>query len=428
MFWEKKLRLSCIVSVAMCAIGPLAAQGQQSMADMNAPGMFLMGLASGTSANPASYPMPMLMTQVGNWNAMFMGVAFVSGIQQSSPRGGDKLYSTNWFMASAEHSAGAKGAFETELMLSLEPATIADRRYPLLFQTGETAYGLPLADAQHPHNFIMALGFHYAYQLGEDTTVDAYVAPVGDPALGPTAFPHRASAAELPEAPISHHWQDSTHIADDVVTLGISHKKIKLEASGFHGAEPGENRWIVQAGPIDSWSARLWFFPAENWAAQVSAGRIAHPEALEPGDQVRMTASLDYTKPMPGGAWSSSLIWGRNHSTATFRDLNSYLAESVLPIRRKNWITARCELVDKDELFSGEPNIQQQLAVFYGSTFRIGAYTIGYTRDIDLSRHIQTGVGANFTAYSLPDAIKRYYGNHPAGGNIFVRFRLRGAP
>src|ERR1039457_4842965 len=320
MFWEKKLRLSCIVSVAMCAIGPLAAQGQQSMADMNAPGMFLMGLASGTSANPASYPMPMLMTQVGNWNAMFMGVAFVSGIQQSSPRGGDKLYSTNWFMASA------------------------------------------------------------------------------------------------------------AHIADDGVTLGISHKKIKLEASGFHGAEPGENRWVVQAGPIDSWSARLWFFPAENWAAQVSAGRIAHPEALEPGDQVRMTASLDYTKPMPGGAWSSSLIWGRNHSTATFRDLNSYLAESVLPIRRKNWITGRFELVDKDELFSGQPDIEQQLDVLYGSTFRIGAYTIGYTRDIDLSRHIQAGVGANFTAYSLPDAIKRYYGNHPAGGNIFVRFRLRGAP
>jgi hypothetical protein len=419
---------NCVVTVIMCVVAPLAAQDQQSMADLNGPGMFLMGLASGTSANPGSYPMPMLMTRFGDWNASFMGTAFVSDIQQSGPRGGDKLYSTNWFMASAEHAAGAKGAFELELMLSLEPATIADRRYPLLFQTGETAYGLPLVDAQHPHNFIMALGFHYVYQLGENTTMDAYVAPVGDPALGPVAYPHRASAAELPEAPISHHWQDSTHIADDVVTLGVSHKKIKLEASGFHGAEPGENRWIVQAGPIDSWSARLWYFPAENWAAQFSAGRIAHPEALEPGDQVRMTASLHYTKPMSGGAWSSSLIWGRNHSTATFRNLNSYLAETVLPIRRKNWITGRCELVDKDELFSGQPEVEQQLDVLYGSTFRIGAYTIGYTRDIDVFRHIQTGVGANFTAYSLPDAIKGYYGDHPVGGNIFVRFRLRAAP
>jgi hypothetical protein len=428
MSWEMKLRLSCILGVTLCVMSPLTAQSQQGMADMNDAGMYLMGLASGTSANPASDPMSMLMTQLGNWNVMFMGTAFVSDIQQSGPRGGDKLYSPNLFMASAQHRAGAKGAFEAELMLSLEPATITDRRYPLLFQTGETAYGVALTDAQHPHNFIMALGFHYVYQLAENTILDAYVAPVGDPALGPTAYPHRASAAELPEAPISHHWQDSTHISDDVVTMGISHKKIKLEASGFHGAEPGENRWIIQQGVIDSWSARLWFFPAQNWAAQVSAGRLTHPEALEPGDQVRATASLHYTKPMSGAAWSSSLIWGRDHSTATFRNLNSYLAESALPVSRHNWITGRVEMVDKDELFSGQPGIEQQLDVIYGSTFRIGAYTIGYTRDIGLFRHIQTGVGANFTAYSLPDAIKPYYGNHPVGGNIFVRFRLRAAP
>ena len=413
-----KLHLSCVLSVGVCAAGSLAAED---------PSMYLMGLATGTSANPSAYSMPMLMEHFGSWNAMFMGTAFVSDIQQSGPRGGDKLYSTNWFMATAEHRAGAKGAFETELMLSLEPATITDRRYPLLFQTGETAYGLPQTDAQHPHNFIMALGVHYVYQLDEDTILDAYAAPVGDPALGPTAYPHRASAAELPEAPISHHWQDSTHISDDVVTLGVSHKKIKLEASGLHGAEPGENRWIIQTGPIDSWSARLWFFPSDNWAAQVSAGRLAHPEALEPGDQVRTTASLHYTRPIEGAAWSSSLIWGRNHSTATFRNLNSYLAESALPIRRKNWITGRCEWVDKDELFSNQPDLAQQIDVLYGSTFRIGAYTIGYTRDVELFRHVETGVGANFTAYSLPDAIKANYGNHPLGGNMFVRFRLRGA-
>jgi len=155
MICMKKLCLICIVSVV-----PLAAQ------EMNPAEMSLMGLASGTSANPAAWPMPMLMTQFGSWNATFMGTAFVSDIQQSGPRGGDKLYSTNWFMATAEHRAGAKGAFESVLMLSLEPATITDRRYPLLFQTGETAYGVPLTDAQHPHNFIMALGFHYVYQLG----------------------------------------------------------------------------------------------------------------------------------------------------------------------------------------------------------------------------------------------------------------------
>jgi hypothetical protein len=398
-----------------------------NMADMNAASMDLADISSGTSLNPESWPMPMLMTHFGSWNTMFMGDAFIVDTQQSGPRGGDKLYSTNWGMASAEHSAGKNGAFQADLMLSLEPATITDRRYPLLFQTGETAFGQAIVDGQHPHNFIMGLGFHYVRELGGHTRLEVYVAPVGDPALGPVAYPHRASAEELPEAPISHHWQDSTHISDDVVTVGLAYKKVKLEASGFHGAEPGENRWIIQQGAIDSWSSRLWFFPAKNWAAQVSVGRLTHPEALEPGDQVRSTASVEYTKPMPGGSWATSVIWGRNHETATGRNLNSYLAESVLPIRRKNFLTGRVELVDKDELFEDQPEIEENLDLLYGSTFRIAEYTIGYTRDVDLFRHVETGVGANFTAYSLPDSIKPYYGDRPVGGNVFVRFRLRPA-
>ena len=156
-------------------------------------------------------------------------------------------------------------------------------------------------------------------------------------------------------------------------------------------------------------------------------GRIAHPEALEAGDQVRATASLEYSRPMAGGSWSSTFVWGRNHSTATHRNLNSYLVESVLPVRRGNFITGRIELVDKDELFAGEPGIEDRLDRISGSTYRVGAYTIGYTRDINLFRFAETGIGANFSAYALPDAIKPYYGDRPVGGNIFIRFRLRPA-
>src|SRR5262249_23051465 len=161
-----------------------------------------------------------------------------------------------------------------------------------------TAFGQPLVDAQHPHDLIMALALSYAHTLTPHTTLQFYVAPVGDPALGPTAYPHRASAAEIPQATLSHHWQDSTHIANDVITAGLAYRKIKIEASGFHGAEPNENRWNIDAGPIDSWSARLWFFPSENWAAQVSIGHLTKPEALESGNQTRATASLHYSRPM----------------------------------------------------------------------------------------------------------------------------------
>lgn len=404
---------------------PQHASPTMQMMNMNPAGMYLMNLASGTSQNPSGWPMPMLMTHFGNWNTMFMGLGFLSDIQQSGPRGGDKLYSTNWLMASAEHRVGTSGAFETVLMLSLEPATITERRYPLLFQTGETAYGVPLVDAQHPHNFIMALGFHYADRIARDAILDLYFAPVGDPALGPVAFPHRASAMDFPEAPIGHHWQDSTHIADEVVTAGIQYKQVKLEASGFYGSEPGENRWTIQTGPINSWSTRLWYFPNKYWSAQVSFGRIAHPEPLEPGDQARVTASLEYTLPMKGASWASSLIWGRIHSTATTRDLNSYLAESVLPVSRRNFISGRFELVDKDDLFASQPGLQDSLDVTSGSTFRVGAYTAGYRRDIDLIRHVETGIGANVSFYTLPAAIQPYYGSRPVGGNVFIRFQLR---
>jgi len=394
-------------------------------AGMNAAEMFLMNHMSGTAVNPVAWPMPMLMKAFGSWNAMFMAEAFITDTQQTGPRGGDKFYSSNWLMADAEHRAGQNGAFEVQLMLSAEPATITDRRYPLLFQTGETAFGKPIVDGQHPHNFVMSLGFQYALSLSENTTLELYFAPVGDPALGPIAYPHRASAMEIPQAPIAHHLQDSTHISDEVVTAGIEYKKIRLEASGFYGSEPGENRWTIQEGPINSWSTRLWYFPSKNWAAQVSVGHLTHPEALEPGDQTRATASVEYSKAMQGGSWSSSLMWGRVHNDYTKRNLNSYTAESVLPIHRKNFITGRIELVDKDELFDGEPEIEEVLDTYYGSTFRIGAYTLGYTRDISLFPKIETGIGANVEAYTFPEVIKPYYGNHPMGGNVFIRFRLR---
>jgi hypothetical protein len=386
---------------------------------MNDAGMYLMNLASGTSDNPQSGALPMIMTTPSpGWDVMFMANGFLTDTQESGPRGGDKLFSTNWFMAAFDHPLGSNAAFEADVMLSLEPATITDRRYPELFETGETAFGKALIDAQHPHNFVMALGFHYTRKLTPGVILDLYFAPVGDPALGPVAFPHRASAAELPEAPLSHHLQDSSHISYEVVTAGLSYQRFKLEASGYHGAEPNENRWTIETGAIDSWSARLWYFPSANWAAQVSVGRLTHPEALVNGDQIRSTASLSYSKPLAsGGAWSSSLIWGRNHDTDSGHNLNSYLAESVLPIRRRNFITGRFELVDKDEL--AIPGV-----------FRIGAYTLGYTRDVNFfgeafARHVETGIGADISTYSLPGVLKPLYGNRPLGGEIFVRFHLR---
>ena len=395
------------------------------MHQMNEAGMYLMNMASGTSVNPKSWPMPMLMPRLGSWNLMLMGQAYVVDTQQSGPRGGDKFFSANWFMASAQHSLG-RGSFLFQTMFSLDPATVTNRSYPLLFQTGETAYGKHLVDAQHPHDFIMSIGMHYARPLTENTMLQLYYAPVGDPALGPVAFPHRASALELPQATLGHHWQDATHIANNVATVAVKYKWLRLETSSFYGTEPNEGRWNIDWGPMNSYSGRVSVFPTKNWMAQFSAGRISRPEGEEGGDVVRTTASIHYTRPVSNGnAWSSSLIWGRNHNTLTKRNLNSYLAETLYPLSRKNFLTARAELVDKDELFANNHDIEHELAHTAGNSFRIGAYTVGYTRDIGTFKNIETGVGANITAYSVPAAIQPYYGEHPVGMNVYMRFRIK---
>ena len=408
----------------------IAQEPPHDMAGMNMGGMnaaegYLMNQASGTGMNPESWQMPMYMLNSDGWMLMFMGQAFVIDTQASGARAADKFYSANYGMFSAAHEIGG-GSFMFQMMLSLEPATVTDRRYPELFQTGETAYGKPLVDAQHPHDFFMGLGLHYAHPIGESAIVQFYVAPVGDPSLGPVAFPHRASAEELPQATLSHHWQDSTHIADEVVTAAIMWRsKLRLEASGFYGTEPDENRWNIDYGPINSWATRLSWFPNRNWMAQVSVGRIARPERQEPGDVVRSTASIHYTRPMQGADWSTSLIWGRDHQTAGHANLNSYLLESVVPFRRKNFFTGRIELVDKNELFSADPDLEDQLAQAIGSSFRIAAYTTGYTRDIGTLRNVETGIGANVTNYGVPSAIQPYYGRHPVSVNMFLRVRLK---
>lgn len=404
---------------------PASPDATMQMGGMNPAGMYLMERTSGTGANPESAAMKMFSWRAGEWNLMFHGQGFISDVQQTGPRGGDKFLSTNWFMGMAEHDIG-RGAFTIRAMLSAEPATVTGRYYPELFQTGETAFGKALVDGQHPHDLFMELSVAYARTLGEKTNVEIYFAPVGDPALGPVAFPHRVSAAELPQAPLSHHLQDSTHIANEVLTAAFHRPHWGAEVSGFHGAEPNENRWNIDAGAIDSWSARLTWTPTLNWSAQISAGNLHHPEALQPGNQLRSTASVTYNRPFTRGDWATSVIWGRDHETDTKRNINSYLAESVVRFREKNYITGRAELVDRDELFANQPAIEQHLAATVGTVFRVGAFTAGYTRDVRIVPKVLTGIGGNFTLYNVPSAIQPFYGEHPTAFYVFLRFRLEG--
>ena len=397
--------------------------------------------SSGTSLEPASTPKPMLMQQRGAWTLMLHGNAFAANIQQhaANERGRDAFFSTNWIMPMAQRKLGAHGQLTLRTMLSLEPATITGREYPELFQQGETAFGKPITDGQHPHDLFMEIAALYDQRLAPHTLFSLYLAPIGDPAIGPTAYPHRTSASEDPIAALGHHQQDSTHIAFNVLTAGITYKTLRLEASGFHGAEPTESRWQPEPSPnghaVDSYSGRLTWAPTDNLSAQYSIAQITSPEALSPQtNQRRQTASVMINHPfgahqqmagmtMPGdapttGNWSTTLLWGQTRASDTGALENSYLAESLLNFRRANYAWTRIEIAARTSELLDIPNTVE---VPIG---HVQAYTLGYDHDLHLLPHVLIAPGAQFTVYHAPDALTPTYGRTPVGGVAFLRFRL----
>jgi hypothetical protein len=372
---------------------------------------------SGTSWQPASVPPYEWMLVRGGWMLMAHGEVFIDYNQQGGPRGEGKAESVNWGMLMEQHKLGA-GTIMFRQMFSAESLTSPHPGFPELFQTGETYHGEPLVDHQHPHNVFAELSFLYTLPLSGKISWELYGGPSAEPALGPVTYMHRASAAELPLAPLGHHLQDSTHTSFGVITTGFTIDRLKLEASAFNGREPNEERWSIQLAALDSWSGRASLAPTRNWTAQYSVGRLEHPEAIEPGSQWRQTASAEYNRPLIGeklrGNWATSLVWGRVHKIATGVNLNSYLLESTLNFLNRNYAFTRMELVDKDELFP-------QAAVH--PSYRIGAYTFGGVRDLIQNRAWQMGLGADVTWYSKPSVLNAAYGECPVSFQIFLRFR-----
>jgi hypothetical protein len=369
---------------------------------------------SGTAWEPASAPVPMWMFARGGWDLMVHGVIFLDYNQQGGPRGVGKAESVNNLMLMQQHKLW-RGTILFRQMLSAESLTSPHPGFPQIFQTGETYHGQALVDHQHPHNVFGELSMYYSMPLRERVSWFVYGGPSAEPALGPVTYIHRTSASELPVAPLGHHQQDSTHTSFGVITTGLVISRFKLEGSVFNGREPNEERWSIQLNPLDSWSARVSVAPGRNWTAQYSYGLLLHPEALEPGNQRRQTASIEYNRPLTRGNWASTVVWGRKLKIPENTVTNSYLFESTLNFLERNFAYTRLELVDKDELF---PQAATHPA------YRIGAYTLGATRNLFQRRTWQLGLGSDVTFYSKPAVLDTSYGSSPVSFQVFLRLRL----
>lgn len=363
---------------------------------------------SGTSWLPDATPHQGIHAMLGDWSTMTHGFVNLIYDKQGGPRGDSKTFSTSMLMIMGQREAGG-GTLGARGMVSLDPL-MGKTGYPLLFQTGETANGQPLVDRQHPHDLFMELALSYSRRLSGSSSAFVYAGLPAEPALGPPAFMHRLSAEDNPEAPISHHWLDSTHITYGVVTLGYVLGGVKLEGSAFRGREPDEDRYDIETGKLDSWSTRLSWNPTRQWALQASYGRIKSPEELHPEVDVdRTTASAIYQTERT----QTTFAWGRNsprgghgHAHAT----NAYLLESAYKTDAHT-VFGRAELADKDELVPD-------------NTYRIGKLSLGYVYDVPLGQHFKAGIGGLVSRYRIPSELKDEYGN-PTSFMIFARVKIK---
>jgi hypothetical protein len=376
---------------------------------------------SGTGWLPDESPMYGYMFHKNKWMYMLHGNVFLrynkQDLLEKGSRGDSKFDAPNWAMFMGQRRVGKNGLFHFSTMFSLDPVIAGGEGYPLLFQTGETYKGEPLIDRQHPHDLFSELSVSYSHALSPKADVFAYVGYPGEPAIGPVAFMHRPSALNNPDAPLTHHWTDATHITFGVATLGVRYGKLKLEGSSFTGREPDEDRYDFDKPRFDSRSGRLSFNPTSNWTMQVSHAFIKEPESLHPGEDVnRTTASVVYSKYKGfGNYFNASAVWGVN-KTKKHKGEHGVLVEASATQRRLG-VYGRYEWVQKStEELSLDEDIHGHDAIF-----PVHALTAGLNYDMFSLGQTRIAAGGHLTFFSPDDRLSSLYGQNPLGAQIYLR-------
>lgn len=331
-------------------------------------------------------------------------------------RGGEKVDAPNMFMFMGQRKVGKNGLFHFNTMFSLDPITVGGEGYPLLFQTGEAYKGQPLVDKQHPHDLISELSVSYAHAISKKADVFVYLGYPGEPALGPAVFVHRPSGFFNPDAPLSHHWVDATHVTFGVATVGLRYGKVKIEGSSFTGREPDEKRYDFDKPLFNSWSTRLSYNPSASWALQGSHAFIKSPEALHPGDDInRTTASATYSSKQGDNRFTNiTALWGVNKIKGHDAE-NAALLEATQTFKRLA-LYGRYEWVQKsvEELHLDE-------TVFGDVLFPVNAFTLGVSYDILQVGKTNIALGTQLSLYKADKRLDALYGRNPMAGQVYIR-------
>jgi hypothetical protein len=377
--------------------------------------------SSGTAWQPDASEHMGVTSKAGAWDLMAHGTLQLAYDHQSGRRGDDKAFVSGMLMGTARRPIG-DGTLQFRASLSPDPL-MGKRGYPLLLASGETANGVDrLIDRQHPHDFFMELSASLSQNIGPRSSAFLYAALPGEPAFGPPAFMHREAILDSPEAPITHHWLDSTHISFGVLTGGLVLDRVKVEISRFNGREPDQHRWNIETAPLDSTAVRLSWNPTAELALQGSWGRFINPEQLEPGvDQTRWSASALYAREIaPDWKLAATLAWGRKSIRDHHGDwLNDDALALEASLKHGPWtFFGRGEITENRELVELEGEE-------HGPAFRVGKISVGAVRDVRIAEHLSLGLGGLLAVNFVPDGLAPLYGSeNPTGAMGFLRLKL----
>jgi hypothetical protein len=346
---------------------------------------------------------------------MIHGSVFGQFIQDFGPRGNYQLGSVNWVMADAFRSFGT-AVFHARLMMSAEYFTLTRAGYPQLLQVSQPYRGGTVTDRMHPHELFGEVAVTYDRSIASTWRWSVYLAPVGEPALGPVAYLHRPSAVNNPTGPLGHHAQDVTHKSFGVATVGIFNPNVQLEASIFNGAHPDEVRtnFDYAGARLNSFAARLTVNPNDRWSVAGSAGYIAPGT----GDHRHVALHrLEFSALHVSGGWATSFIWGANVPTDTRRVLHTALVEANVDLDPRNAVFGRAEYVTRtaDEL---------SLVGSVSEDVPVGSLLLGYARRVGEFRGVGAWLGGRGDVDFVPEQLRLFYGSRtPLGFNVYLQFR-----
>lgn len=425
MFRAPIAALSLFIALPCRAQDPMAGMdmGHGAMTMTAALGPYAMNReASGTSWQPDASTHGGIHILTGGWTLLAHGGIDLVYTSQSGPRGGEKAFVAGHLMGIAARNLSERDRLQLRLALSPDPF-MGPQGYPLLLATGETADGVhQLIDRQHPHDLFSEFSASLSHRFEDRLSAFVYFGLPGEPAFGPPAYVHRQSIMDDPEAPISHHWLDSTHISEGVLTAGVILGAVKVEASRFRGREPDQYRYDIEKPGFDSTAARVSWNPVRALSLQASWADQRSPEQLNPAqNQERWSASGIYTRPVGrGGYWANTFAWGRriDHDPGKAgQSYDAFILESTIHPDARWTMFARAERVTNPELLL-PPGATD------GPVFTAGKVSAGAIRDFQLVRHLNFGLGALASRSVVPGGLDASYGGDRWSEVGFIRLKI----